>query len=191
MIKFKLMKQDNNEQLVDARELWIQLDVKRDFTTWIKGRIERYRFVENVDFMHSLNFPQNGGKLGRPLENYILTLDMAKELAMIENNERGRAVRKYFIQCEKKLRDLEIKQMAILKNKVQELETTVKDYKQKELKRIGTINAADVRWSTCQTVEMLHQKLDEDIKLLQKVFERFSYNKAEMSLYIKQLKNYV
>lgn len=185
------MKQDNNEQLVDARELWIQLDVKRDFTTWIKGRIERYRFVENVDFMHSLNFPQNGGKLGRPLENYILTLDMAKELAMIENNERGRAVRKYFIQCEKRLRDLEIKQMAILKNKVQELETTVKDYKQKELKRIGTINAADVRWSTCQTVEMLHQKLDEDIKLLQKVFERFSYNKAEMSLYIKQLKNYV
>lgn len=106
MIKFKLMKQDNNEQLVDARELWIQLDVKRDFTTWIKGRIERYRFVENVDFMHSLNFPQNGGKLGRPLENYILTLDMAKELAMIENNERGRAVRKYFIQCEKKAKRL-------------------------------------------------------------------------------------
>ncbi|MCF0162992.1 MAG: antA/AntB antirepressor family protein [Fusobacterium necrophorum] len=202
MIKFKLMKQEDNQQLVSARELWIQLEVRRDFTNWIKGRIEKYRFVENVDYFSIWNDAKTGVvvdyngkqqsmvKLGYN-KDYMITLDMAKELAMIENNEKGRAVRKYFIQCEKKLRNSEIKQVIILKNKVQELETTVKDYKQKELKRIGTINASDVRWSTCQTVEMLQQKLDEDMKLLQKVFERFSYNKAEMSLYIKQLKNFV
>lgn len=92
---------DGIQQLaVNARDLHSFLKVGRDFSNWIKGRINQYVFVENQDF---ISFSQNGEKPkgGRPTIEYHLTLDMAKELAMVENNEQGRKVRRYFIQCEK------------------------------------------------------------------------------------------
>ncbi len=94
------------EQLISARELHEFLEIGRDFTTWIKSRIEQYNFEENIDFIPVENFPQNGGKIGkgRPQSDYILKLDMAKEISMIENNEKGRMARKCFIECEKKLK---------------------------------------------------------------------------------------
>lgn len=68
--------------------------------TWLKERIEQYGFVEGEDFS-----PISGKSTGgRPTIEYHLTLDMAKELAMVENNEQGRIVRRYFIQSEKELR---------------------------------------------------------------------------------------
>lgn len=90
-------------ETVDARDLHAELGVCRDFPTWIRDRIDEYGFVENQDFM---NFPQNRGKSGRgrPRKEYAVTIDMAKELAMVERNERGRQVRRYFIECEKRLR---------------------------------------------------------------------------------------
>ena len=94
----------NTEMLCDARELHKFLNVGRDFNTWVKDRIKQYKFVKNQDFVIMKNtFPQNGGKvkMGRPTVDYHITLDMAKELAMIENNEQGRKVRRYFIECEK------------------------------------------------------------------------------------------
>jgi anti-repressor protein len=89
-------------QLVNARELHSFLEVGRDYSTWIKDRIDEYDFVENQDF---ISFPQNGGKPqgGRPVKEYSLTLDMAKELSMVERNEKGKQARRYFIDCEKAL----------------------------------------------------------------------------------------
>ena len=98
----KLLKITNGKQLVLSRELHQFLEVGRDFTSWIKKRIEKYKFVENEDYQVISSFPQNGGKGGRPKEEYLITLDMAKELSMVENNEKGRQARKYFIECEKK-----------------------------------------------------------------------------------------
>lgn len=94
---------DEQVQSVDARELHSFLEINRDFATWIKQRIDEYGFKENQDFT---NFPQNGGKIrrGRPAIEYHITLDMAKELAMVERNERGREARRYFIECERQLR---------------------------------------------------------------------------------------
>ena len=72
--------------------------------TWIKNRIEKYGFVENQDFVvfhKKMENPQGG----RPSREYYITLDMAKELAMVENNKKGMQVRKYFVECEKKLRE--------------------------------------------------------------------------------------
>ena len=105
----------------NARDLHAALRVGRDFSNWIKGRIEEYGFVANVDFLvidspnpanqFGRGFSPNpaktskGSKGGRPTIDYHLTLDMAKELAMIENNDIGRYVRRYFIRCEKMLRD--------------------------------------------------------------------------------------
>lgn len=94
------------KQIVSARDLYEYLGVGRDFTTWIKERIEKYQFEENTDFTIVSSFHQNGGKGGRPKTDYVLRLDMAKELSMIENNDRGREARKYFIECEKKLFDV-------------------------------------------------------------------------------------
>lgn len=89
------------KRVVNARELHRFLCSKQDFSTWIKGRIEKYDFVENQDFITA---PQiygtaNGGHATRT--EYIVTTDMAKELSMVENNERGRMARRYFIECEK------------------------------------------------------------------------------------------
>lgn len=90
----------DGRRAVSARELHQFLESKQDFSTWIKARIEKYGFVENQDFVTA---PQiygtaNGGHSTRM--EYALSVDMAKELSMVENNERGRLARKYFIDCE-------------------------------------------------------------------------------------------
>lgn len=87
----------NENMLVDARLLHKKLEVGRDFSTWVKDRIEQYGFEEGIDF--SPNLGKSTG--GRKAKEYHLTLDMAKELAMIENNDTGRTIRRYFIQAEK------------------------------------------------------------------------------------------
>ena len=90
----------NGRKAVNARELHQFLGNKREFATWIKQRIEQYGFVENQDFEVFDNFVKNS-QGGRPTVEYALSLDMAKELSMVENNEKGRMARKYFIECEK------------------------------------------------------------------------------------------
>lgn len=99
-------------QLVDARELHRKLQTGRDFSNWIKGRIQEYGFIRNEDYFIEDNqhnytenqiLRQNGRKVekGRPTINYHLSLNMAKELAMVERNEQGRKIRRYFIEMEK------------------------------------------------------------------------------------------
>jgi phage anti-repressor protein len=102
----RILKRDGRD-CVDARELHAALGVGTFFTNWIKGRIEQYGFVAGQDF-NIFDLPKfanqktHGGD--RKSKLYAVTLDMAKELAMIENNERGRAIRKYFIAVEQQAR---------------------------------------------------------------------------------------
>lgn len=93
----------DGKQAVNARELHQKLGSKRDFSNWIQDRISKYGFVENQDFEVFNKFVENS-KGGRPSKEYALSLDMAKELCMIENNEQGRVFRKYFIEVEKAAR---------------------------------------------------------------------------------------
>lgn len=93
------------QHVCNARDLHAFLEVGRDFTNWIKDRIEKYQFVENQDFtIDSPNLAnQRSGRGGdRRSVTYHLTLDMAKELSMVENNDKGRMARRYFIECERK-----------------------------------------------------------------------------------------
>jgi phage anti-repressor protein len=101
---------------VNARELHEKLEVGRDFTTWIRGKVRKYGFIEGEDF-HIVDssgtlvksLPQNGGSRNswsRDTLSFYLTMDMAKEIAMVENNEKGKQVRKYFIAVEKKYREI-------------------------------------------------------------------------------------
>lgn len=93
-------------QTVDGRALHAFLEVGRDFSTWMKDRIRTYGFEKGADFetFESLSSPNPGSAKSRAQRQveYVLTIDMAKELGMVENNERGRMVRRYFIDCERK-----------------------------------------------------------------------------------------
>ncbi|OPB29498.1 antA/AntB antirepressor family protein [Bartonella sp. WD12.1] len=89
-------------QTVNARELCAFLEVGKDFSTWITNRINQYEFVENQDFVCSPILGSKG-RGGHNRKEYHLTLDMAKELSMVERNDKGRQARRYFIECEKKL----------------------------------------------------------------------------------------
>lgn len=93
---------------VNARTLHQWLKCGERFATWIKSRIKTYGFIENEDFacLSVITETQRrDGQKGKSKQtDYLLTLDMAKELSMVENNEQGRAARRYFINCEKVLR---------------------------------------------------------------------------------------
>lgn len=103
----KVYQNDRQEQVVDARELHIALGNKRQFSDWIKQRIEQYGFIENVDFATFHNFvKREGSNLGSKTTEYALTLDTAKEIAMVENNEQGKKIRRYFIEVEKRARNM-------------------------------------------------------------------------------------
>lgn len=95
----------DGQQLVSAKELHEFLGLSKHLTQWIKPYINEnndYGFIENVDFTRidgEVN-PTNG----IPTIDYAITIDMAKELSMLSKTEKGKEARKYFIQCEKKLR---------------------------------------------------------------------------------------
>ncbi|MBS1776028.1 MAG: antA/AntB antirepressor family protein [Bacteroidetes bacterium] len=90
--------------LVDARLLHQRLRSGYHFAHWIRARIQDYGFQENEDFFASKSFEAKRGKGGHNRVDYLLTLDTAKEMAMLERNEIGRMIRRYFIQKEKEAR---------------------------------------------------------------------------------------
>ena len=89
---------------VNARELHEFLEIGKDFSSWAKDRISQYGFIENQDFVVFTNFGENPAG-GRPSKEYHITLDMAKELSMVERNEKGKQARQYFIECERRAKD--------------------------------------------------------------------------------------
>ena len=89
-------------ETVKARDLHAFLDVKIRFNDWIARRIAEYSFTEGQDFYSELSKTPSGG---RPSREYHLSLDMAKELSMVERNEKGKQARRYFIECERRAKD--------------------------------------------------------------------------------------
>ena len=112
----------NAVETVNAKELHEFLEVRSKFADWIKNRISEYDFTVNQDFTTVSKNLENGG---RSIEYYI-TLDMAKELSMVERNEKGKQARKYFIECEKKLTQpkpmTQIELIAVIANQMAEQE---------------------------------------------------------------------
>ena len=105
-----LLKIETHEgkETVNARELHSFLEVGKDFSNWIKDRIEKFGFNEGQDYT-VIDSPkladQNGRGGDRRSKDYFLSLDMAKELSMVENNDKGRQARLYFIEVEKRARE--------------------------------------------------------------------------------------
>ena len=93
----------NGELLVSARDLHEGLEIKTPFTQWF-DRMCEYGFDEDIDYF---SFSQKSEKPsgGRPSKEYALKLDMAKEICMLQRNDMGKLFRRYFIECEKQLRN--------------------------------------------------------------------------------------
>ena len=105
----------NGQQAVSARELHQFLESKQEFSNWIKNRIKQYDLIENIDFIRLpdqtnfdlINLSNQNKKRGgdrRSIE-YALSISAAKELAMVENNYRGKQARRYFIEVEKRAKE--------------------------------------------------------------------------------------
>ncbi|MDR7783832.1 antA/AntB antirepressor family protein [Riemerella anatipestifer] len=120
--------EQNGKQAVSARELHSFLESKQDFSTWIKNRIEKYGFIEEQDFtLHKFV------ERGTWKHEYVLSIDTAKELAMVEGNEKGKQARQYFIECEKRLKkplsqvEIVAQSAQLLLQQSQQLETLQKE----------------------------------------------------------------
>lgn len=87
----------NGLKVVSARDLHAFLGLKSKFADWFKNRVNKYGFIEGTDFVTVSKNLENGG---RELD-YGVTLDMAKELAMVQANTKGKEARQYFINIEK------------------------------------------------------------------------------------------
>lgn len=90
---------------VNARDLWKALEVKTDFNTWIKRRLKKAGFTENQDYVILPTFGEESEKGRRSILEYILSIDLSKHIAMLEGNDKGKDVRQYFIECEKRFRE--------------------------------------------------------------------------------------
>ena len=91
---------DSDKPVVSGRELHGFLDVKTAYKDWFPRMVE-YGFVDGTDFCSILS--ESTG--GRPSIDHAITLDMAKELAMLQRNEKGKQARQYFIAIEKAWND--------------------------------------------------------------------------------------
>ena len=98
------------QQTVNARELYAFLEVSSRYNDWIRNRISSYEFQENIDYVcltKTLVTQTEEGREGASTQKeHFITLDTAKELAMVERNDKGKEARRYFIECEKQLKQV-------------------------------------------------------------------------------------
>jgi phage anti-repressor protein len=154
--------EQNGKQAVSARELHAFLENKQEFVNWIKYRIKQYGLLENQDY-EVLEYNYLGIRLDKFVKSdnqivskteYALTLDCAKELCMVEGNEKGKEARRYFIECEKKLKEATIKPLSMLEiaqislNKLIEHESELKEHSEKITAVEKKVNEIDVRTLT-------------------------------------------
>lgn len=119
---------DSDRPTISGRDLHEFLEVDTKYTQWF-ARMCEYGFEENVDF---IGFSQNWEKPqgGRPSQDHQLTIDMAKEICMLQRSEKGKIARQYFIQLEKAWNTPEMVMSRALK------------VAEKQLKQLQMINAS-------------------------------------------------
>lgn len=127
----------NDRQLVSARDLYKGLELKIRFSLWVSKNFDS--FEEGQDFTSvstDTEVSNNGGVQVRKLQDYLLTIDMAKELCMMSKTEKGKEVRKYFIEVERKWnnpQEIVKRGYAILQNENTRLKLENKQMKPKAL----------------------------------------------------------
>lgn len=110
---------------VNARELHAALESKYQFADWIKTRLSETDAIENIDY---IVFSEKIEK-GRPTIEYILSTDIAKEIAMLERNEKGKQVRRYFIEVERAFISSEQSRLSKLEERIAEQDALILEQK--------------------------------------------------------------
>jgi len=134
------IKEQNGQQLVSARNLYDFLEVTERFQQWFDKKVERYEFVENKDFIGCKIFHTLAKQ---EIQDYLLTLPAAKEISMVQNNEKGKQARTYFIKCEEawnseemilaRALDIQNRKVLAYKEQVEQLETKIIEMRPKEI----------------------------------------------------------
>ncbi|WP_390514775.1 antA/AntB antirepressor family protein, partial [Staphylococcus pseudintermedius] len=125
---FNIQEKENGEIAISGRELHQALEVSTRYDKWFE-RMAEYGFESGTDFISQVE-KVHGQKRARTYEqvNHILTLDTAKEIAMIQRSEPGKRARQYFIQVEKAWNSPEMVMQRALKianNTILQLETQI------------------------------------------------------------------
>lgn len=138
---------------VNARETYDYLGLARgQFSRWIKSAIEKYDFIENEDYI-TIDTDVEGTK------DYIITLDMAKELCMISNTEKGKEARKYFIEVEKKKNITALpsaKELALMVVKAEEEKEKLQIENQKKSQFISNVVHSNNSYTATQVAKDLN-----------------------------------
>ena len=90
----------NGQQLVSGRELHKFLEVGTRYNDWINRIIEKYNFIENKDFVTITQKRVTAQGNETEFDDHLMTIAMAKEIAMVANTQKGKEARIYFIKCE-------------------------------------------------------------------------------------------
>lgn len=123
-----------DQQLVSARDLYKGLEIKRRFSAWVEQNFKD--FEETIDFTSVPGSTVVGNGAVKPIQDYAVTIDMAKQLCMMSHTELGKKYRHYFIELEKKWNDpMEIvkRGYAILQNENAQLRIANEKMKPKAL----------------------------------------------------------
>jgi len=133
---------DNDRQTVSARTLHEFLEVESNYTTWF-NRMTEYGFNENIDFQTCLPNLESESHGGQNKQDHQITVEMAKELCMIQRTEKGKQARQYFIELERQWNTPEAvmaraikmadRKILSLESTVFQLESRVEEMKPKEL----------------------------------------------------------
>lgn len=121
---------ENEEQVVSGRDLHEFLEVGTQYTKWFERKVEKYGFIENIDFATISQNRLTAQGNETTYKEHILKLSMAKELAMLENNEKGKQSRLYFIKCEEEYKKQ--RQDKLPQTYIQALERLLESEKEKE-----------------------------------------------------------
>ena len=159
----KLTKNEQGIETVNARELHEFLEVKSKFADWFKNRVSEFGFIENSDFVSVSKILESGG---RSIE-YHISIDMAKELSMLERNDKGKQARLYFIECERIAKAKQVPQsfseaLQLAANQAKQLEAQAAkvNYFDKVCDTTGLVNATQVGQKFKMSAVTLNKNLD-------------------------------
>ena len=125
------IKTENDQQLVSARDLYKALELKIRFSLWVKKTFKD--FEEGTDYEGvSVDTPYNQAHPDKlqELQDYAVTIDMAKELCMMSKTPKGKEIRQYFIKVEKAWNDPQMiiqRGYDLLKNENLQLKLVIKE----------------------------------------------------------------
>ena len=124
LIKISYNKSD--EPVVSGRDLHEKLEIETPYKQWF-DRMCEYGFEDNKDYCTFL-CNRSDGLAGKPRTDHIITLDMAKQIAMIQRTDKGKEIREYFIEIEKAWSSPEklmARALKVAERTISQLETTV------------------------------------------------------------------